>query len=882
MIFTGGSSIHPDVAAAMRDCRRALASVAVFSGVVNLLMLAGPLYMLQIYDRVLSSRSVPTLIALSIFLVGAYAFQGALDLIRSRVVVRSAALLDQHLALTVHGAVIRFAVATRHPGEGPQPVRDLDQIRTFLTGAGPTAIVDLPWIPMFLTICFLIHLWLGLAATAGGIILFTMTLLTERISRAPARASAQEAGLRSVMVESQRRNGETIVAMGMTGALGQRWAAVNDRYIATVAGLSDTASSFGSVSKVLRLLLQSMMLGLGAYLVIKGELTAGAMIAASIMMGRALAPIDTAIANWRAFIAARQSIKRLSEALGRADPKRAATSLPKPGRSLDVEQVTVVPPGGTTPIVAGVRFGLKAGQALGIIGPSGAGKTSLVRTLVGIWRPAKGGVRLDGAALDQWDPEVLGRHLGFISQTVELFDGTIAENIARMSIKPDADAVLRAARAAGAHEIILRFPSGYDTRIGEGGAVLSAGQRQRVALARALYGDPFLVVLDEPNSNLDNEGDAALRQAILDLKSRRAIVVLIAHRPSMLADCDHVLLLANGAQQDFGPRDEILRKVISRRTPAVASATAAAAAVHNLKVVSDTTNELLRSPYEPRRAYERSGPERYIENDRDLLRSSFAPERSRTQATVDAGVPAGEDAAPREGYKPHLFSPSEPERLRPPPAMTRRDKLRRPLVGVLIAAMLAAPIGYYIAVEGGGPSSEPPPGAQMAMGPIINVPPASTVQQEPRLTTTRDDDRGTSAQSEIASKRTEPPRPERSSEDDAAAMVQPSAAGAQAAPGSKGTRVLDPEEIKLFMKQGEQFIAAGDVVTARTVLRRAVEAGDANAAMALGATYDPTVLAKLGVVGMDADVEKARSWYQTAEKLGSPEARRRLDVLADR
>jgi PrtD family type I secretion system ABC transporter len=435
---------------------------------------------------------------------------------------------------------------------------------------------------VFLAICFLIHPWLGTAATAGGIILFTMTLLTERASRAPARVSAQEAGLRSVMVESQRRNGETIVAMGMTGALGQRWAAVNNRYIATVGGLSDTASSFGSVSKVLRLLLQSMMLGLGAYLVIKLELTAGAMIAASIMMGRALAPIETAIANWRAFVAARQSVKRLSEALGRAELKRAVTSLPKPARSLDVEQVTVVPPGGMTPIVVGVRFGLKAGQVMGIIGPSGAGKTSLVRTLVGIWRPAKGGVRLDGAALDQWDPGVLGRHLGFISQTVELFDGTIAENIARMCSNPDADAVLRAARAAGAHEMILRFPSGYDSQIGEGGAMLSAGQRQRVALARALYGDPFLVVLDEPNSNLDNEGDAALHQAILDLKSRGAIVVLIAHRPSVLAICDHVLLLAGGIQQDFGPRDEILRKVIPQR------AAPAAAAVGNLKVVRDT------------------------------------------------------------------------------------------------------------------------------------------------------------------------------------------------------------------------------------------------------------------------------------------------------
>jgi PrtD family type I secretion system ABC transporter len=579
------TAVHPDLAGALRDCRRAFASVALFSGVVNLLMLAGPLYMLQVYDRVLNSRSVPTLIALSLLLVSAYAFQGALDLIRSRVVVRSAALLDQRLALAVHGAVIRLAVALPQRAEGPQPVRDLDQIRAFLTGAGPIAIVDLPWVPAFLLICFLIHPWLGVAATAGGALLFTMTLLTERASRDPARVAAREAGTRSIMVEANRRSGETIVAMGMAGALAQRWSGINNRYIAANARLSDVAGSFGSVSKVLRLLLQSMMLGLGAYLVIRQELTAGAMIAASIMMGRALAPIETAIANWRAFVAARQSIARLSEVLARTASKRDATTLPRPARSLDVEHVTVVAPGGTTPIVASVRFGLKAGEALGIIGPSGAGKSSLVRTLVGVWRPAKGSVRLDGAALEHWDPDLLGQHVGFVSQTVELFDGTITENIARMSVAPDHDAVLRAARAAGAHDMILRLPSGYDTGIGESGTMLSGGQRQRIALARALHGDPFLVVLDEPNSNLDNEGEAALHQAILDLKARGAIVVLIAHRPSVLAVCDRILLLANGAQQDFGPRDEILRKIVRRPAPPPA----AAAAVGNLKVVSDAT-----------------------------------------------------------------------------------------------------------------------------------------------------------------------------------------------------------------------------------------------------------------------------------------------------
>src|SRR5215831_12559845 len=315
------------------------------------------------------------------------------------------------------------------PSEGPQPVRDLDQIRAFLTGAGPIAIVDLPWIPVFLLICFLIHPWLGLAATVGGIVLFTMALLTERASRTPARTAAQDAGMRSIMVEATRRGGETIVAMGMSESLAQRWARVNNRYIAAVAGLSDVAGLYGSTSKVLRLLLQSMILGLGAYLVIKQELTAGAMIAASIMMGRALAPIETTIANWRAFVAARQSIKRLSDTLARAAPKTDITALPPPARSLDVEQVAIAAPGTVTPIVTGVHFGLKSGEALGIIGPSGAGKTSLVRALVGIWSPFKGSVRLDGAVLSQWDPGLLGRHIGFVAQTVGLFNGTVSENI---------------------------------------------------------------------------------------------------------------------------------------------------------------------------------------------------------------------------------------------------------------------------------------------------------------------------------------------------------------------------------------------------------------------------------------------------------------------
>ena len=366
--------------------------------------------------------------------------------------------------------------------------------------------------------------------------------------------------------------------MGMATAMAQRWAQVNNRYIAAVGRLSDVAGAYGGVSKVVRLLLQSAILGLGAYLVIRQELTAGAMIAASIMMGRALAPIEIAIANWRGFVAARQSVARLSETLKQVGPKRAATTLPKPARSLDVEHVAVAAPNGKTAIVADVHFQLVAGEALGIIGPSGAGKTSLVRTLVGVWPPAHGSVRLDGAALDQWD-----RSCSADTSVLSRRRRAVRRHHRRehRAHEPRAGCRRRARgarRAAGAHDMILRLPAGYDTQIGEAGAVLSAGQRQRIALARALYGDPFLVVLDEPNSNLDTEGEAALQQAIPGLKARGAIVVLIAHRPSALAVCDKVLVLANGAQQAFGPRDEVLRKITARPV--------APAAAANLKVVS--------------------------------------------------------------------------------------------------------------------------------------------------------------------------------------------------------------------------------------------------------------------------------------------------------
>jgi ATP-binding cassette subfamily C protein len=582
---TAGAARHPELASVLKDCRRAFSSVAAFSAVVNLLMLAGPIYMLQIYDRVLSSRSVPTLVALTVFLVGALAFQGLLDIIRSRVVVRSAALLDKRLAGTVHAAVLLFAKARQ--GDAQQPVRDLDQIRSFLTGAGPVAIVDLPWVPFFLLLCFLIHPWLGVLALAGALVLLAMTLLTERSSRVHTRNLVRDGSIRAAMIEADRRNSESAVAMGMTGILAKRWVAVNDSYVTSIGQSADVVGAYGSVSKVLRLLLQSAMLGLGAYLVIRQELTAGGMIAASIMMGRALAPIETAIANWRGFVAARESIRRLSEALARVPPQSAAIELPKPKQHLDVS-VAVAAPGAQAPILGKVEFRLNAGEVVGVIGPSGCGKTSLARVLTGIWPPARGTIRLDGAALDQWDPDMRGRHIGYVSQTVELFDGTIAENIARMSTEPDSEAVLAAARLAGAHDMIVRLPNGYDTRIGEHGVSLSAGQRQRIGLARALYGEPFLIVLDEPNSNLDGDGENALQQAIMQLKARGAIVIMIAHRQSSLVACDKALVLMNGAQQAFGPRDQVLAKVLGRPAQAAPAAAAAGAGGGGLRVVAET------------------------------------------------------------------------------------------------------------------------------------------------------------------------------------------------------------------------------------------------------------------------------------------------------
>jgi PrtD family type I secretion system ABC transporter len=448
-------------------------------------------------------------------------------------------------------------------------------VRSFLSGTGPTALFDLPWLPLYLGLCFLLHPWLGIIALVGALILFTLAVLTEVRSRKPLQEAVSHASARQAQAESSRRNAEAIRAMGMAAPLTRRWTEVNDKYLMAHERAADASGGFGAVSKVLRFLLQSIVLGAGAWLVILDKASPGVIIAASILTSRALAPIETTIAQWKSFLAARQSWRRLGELLAALPPEAEPMPLPAPRKTLAVEGIVIGIPGAREVIVSNVSFSLSAGDGLGVIGPSASGKSTLVRAIVCAWPVLRGAIRLDGATLDHWSPAALGASIGYMPQAIELFDGTVAENIARFSDNPDPAKVVAAAKAAGAHDMILRLPSGYDTRTGEGAGSLSAGQRQRIALARALYGDPFVVVLDEPNSNLDSEGEAALTEAIKGVRARGGIVIVVAHRPSALAALDQVLVMRNGTVQALGPRDDVLRKTLVPQPSAPAKPAAA-------------------------------------------------------------------------------------------------------------------------------------------------------------------------------------------------------------------------------------------------------------------------------------------------------------------
>ena len=550
---------------ARRESRALYWAAGLFSFFVNLLMLTGPLYMLQVYDRVLGSRSEATLIALTALVVFLYAMMALLDYARGRIMARVGARFQARLDKRVFDAVIRKN-ALGLQDETALALRDLEAVQRLLTSPALMALFDLPFTPLFVFGIFLFHPWLGGLALVGGAILVSITLINLFATRQPLNHANQAASEAELLSEQMRAEAEMIQAMGMRDAAFERWQTARASALRAHLHAADMGGSFTTAGKAFRLLLQSAMLGLGAYLVLQGELTAGAMIAGSILMGRALAPVELSISQWPLFARARKGWQTLAQLLSQIPPETPRLPLPRPQALLEVSQLTVVPPGDSQAALKMVSFTVQPGQAVGVIGKSGAGKSSLARALTGAWRPAGGKIRLDNAALDQYDPSVLGQLIGYLPQRVELFEGTIAENIARLSPTPDPAAVVAAAKRADAHTMIVKLPEGYDTRVSANGGRLSGGQIQRIGLARAMYGDPVLLILDEPNSNLDNDGSQALNRAIAGVRRAGKSVLIMAHRPAAIEECDSLLMLEEGRVLAYGPKDEVLRQVVQNHT----------------------------------------------------------------------------------------------------------------------------------------------------------------------------------------------------------------------------------------------------------------------------------------------------------------------------
>lgn len=559
----GESSAPRDaVSAALADARRRVVSVAAFSGAINVLTLSGSIYMLQVYDRVLPSRSLATLAGLSVILLAAYALQGFLDSVRTRMLTRIGALFDAALQEPIYRAIASLPLKGTALPAVTQPLRDLEQVRSFLSGMGPTAFLDMPWIPIFVLSLFIFHSLIGLAASAGACLIVATTLIAEQQSKKFARTTAERATQRAALAEATARNADAVYALGMTDRFAEEWRRLNEAYVAETTHIRDVEANVGALAKMLRYALQSGILGLGAALVIAEQASAGIIIASSIMMGRALAPIEVVLGTWKQLVAARQALDRLSVTLRKnGEPPAPAIDLRRPSKLLSVQELSVVLPGSAKLVTRNVSFALRAGAGMALLGASGSGKSSLAKALVGVWQAAEGAIRLDGARLDQWHAATLGRHIGYLPQEAGLFDGTVAENICRFDRKASDERIVEAAAIAGAHGLILSLPEGYASRIGEGGALLSAGQRQRIGLARAVFGNPFLIVLDEPNANLDREGEAALARAISIMRARQSIVIVISHRMSALAALDTALVLQQGQMIAFGPCDQVLTRL---------------------------------------------------------------------------------------------------------------------------------------------------------------------------------------------------------------------------------------------------------------------------------------------------------------------------------
>ena len=554
-----------------RGFRAIVLFLFLISGLINLLALTGSLYMMQIYDRALTSGSIPTLLVLSALAIGLYMFQGGFDVVRSQILVRVGARLDKKIAPLAHRVAIdmpRFGFST---SEALERGRDVDTVRGFLGSQGPAALFDLPWMPIYLAFIYFLHPLLGALTFAGAFMLTVLTIVSEIMTKRLHGSTRKAAVARNTIADSNARNAEVIRAMGFAGRAVDRFNDANGEHLELQTKANDIGGTFAAISRVLRMLLQSALLGLGAYLTIKGELTAGAIIACSVAAARALAPVDQAIGNWKGFVAARTAYERLREtviALAAVDPPM---QLPAPKQSLVVDKITVAAPGTGQVVLSEIKFELLAGQAVGIIGPSAGGKTTMARALTGIWPVLRGNVRLDGADLSQWREDEIGKHIGYLPQDVGLMDATIEENICRFEPEPDYRKVIAAAQAAGVHDMIVKMPEGDQTQLGAQGMALSAGQRQRVALARALYDNPFVVVMDEPNSNLDGEGEEALTQAIRGIKERGGIAIVIAHRPSALVAVDLVAIVQAGRLTAFGKKEEIMTPTGQPNTrPAVA------------------------------------------------------------------------------------------------------------------------------------------------------------------------------------------------------------------------------------------------------------------------------------------------------------------------
>jgi ATP-binding cassette subfamily C protein len=547
---------------ARRENRSLFWSVGLFSIFVNILMLTGPLFMLQIYDRVLGSRSEETLVALFALMAFLFLMMGVLEWARGRILARLGARFQARLDQRVFSAVLKKAALTQGLNDNDNQLKDLESVQRLFSSPVFIALFDIPWTPIFLLMISIFHPWLGMLAISGGALLIVITALNQITTKEAVIKASAASYMSERLAEHLQTEAEMVRSLGMQETSFARWHLARRRSQEQNIRANDMSGSFSSASKTFRLFLQSAMLGLGAYLVLQGELTPGAMIAGSIMLGRALAPIDQVIGQWAMIQRAKRGWDNLATLLSIIPADVPHTELPRPQARLQVQQLTMVPPGAKQASLRLVSFELKPGQAVGVIGPSGSGKSTLARALTGVWPPAGGKIRLDGASLEQYDPEMLAQYIGYLPQRVQLFDGTIAENIARLSLAPDDAKVVEAAKKAAAHEMILKLPDGYDTPVSVAGGQLSGGQIQRIGLARAMYRNPMILVLDEPNSNLDNEGSTALNTAIRQMKEEGRSVLIMAHRPAAISECDLLLVLEDGMRKAWGTREQVLAEVV--------------------------------------------------------------------------------------------------------------------------------------------------------------------------------------------------------------------------------------------------------------------------------------------------------------------------------